>query len=591
MKKILALFLSIALIFCAVPAVSAQTAVADEPIRILAIGNSFSNNATQYIDRIAENLGLNVEAYSLYYPGCTIQAHVNYYNNESTVYALATDGVNLNWSINTMQKAFELYDYDNVTIQQSPSGCDSFSTYWTENQPWLTQLNDIIKENEPQAKVLIHQTWSFCHDCAIGNDPYWKTNYNNSKEMFAVIEDCYNRAAEKIGVKSEDIIPVGKAIQLAKDEFGFGDFYNTKADGSSLSDVEHLAGGALYTDNVDHLNCHGRYIASCVWLENIFGVDCRETTYVPEVLDAKECELLREIAHEAATGEQSTVEGDWRYIPNGDGVKVMHFGGTLPAHGTVAIPATLGGKTVNAIAKGVFKYVNGIKQIYIPEHDLDVEEGAFDIVAVNKVSVNKMTFDKQITTGGYFQCWWNVYQSNRREKNFLIDPTAGRENATMLVEGKYGFADVDHTGNGGKSIYIQKSYSSSQSLNSHVLIKVARLFGEDKQYFTQEDLGKTFNISFWVYLEQSDRDSGKSDNFKYGMTSIAATTAADTAGYSFYGTTYTKKVSVGEWTQLEFNVTLDEKHVGNDQIGLLGIYLDDRWGATADMTPSKFLFR
>ena len=92
MKKLIALFLSIARILCAVPAVSAQTAVAEEPIRILAIGNSFSNNSTHFIDVIAKSLGVEVEAYSLYYPGCTIKQHVNFYNNEKTEYALSTEG-------------------------------------------------------------------------------------------------------------------------------------------------------------------------------------------------------------------------------------------------------------------------------------------------------------------------------------------------------------------------------------------------------------------------------------------------------------------------------------------------------------------
>ena len=92
MKKILAILLSLTLFFSMVPAfaVTAETSKAkgDEPIRILAIGNSYACNATQYIDRIAENLGLNVEAYVLYYPGCSLKQHVEFYRNESEVYGI-----------------------------------------------------------------------------------------------------------------------------------------------------------------------------------------------------------------------------------------------------------------------------------------------------------------------------------------------------------------------------------------------------------------------------------------------------------------------------------------------------------------------
>lgn len=583
MKRLLAILLSIAIVFAMVPvfAVSAETAQTkgDEPIRILAIGNSYACNATQYIDRITEDLGLNVEARVLYYPGCSIKQHVEFYRNESEVYALGKNGEEFDWSVRTMKQAFARADYDIITIQEMPSA-DNFATYWTESEPYLTDLYDIIKENEPQAEIFINQTWSHCAECIKTHYHSKSGNYNNSAENFAAIENAYLQAAEKIGLTENEIIPVGKAVQIAKDDFGFGDFYNTKEDGSSLTVSEHLAGGALYTDPICHLNYRGRYMASCIWVEKLFGVDCRNNTFFPEELDREECQLLEEIAHEVVSGEEYCVDGDWRYMPNGDGVKVMHYLGRVPAHGIIEIPATLGGKQVNAVAKGVFKNHDGIKQLYIPEGELDIEEGALAIDAVNRILVNEMSFDEQ--KSGFFVGWWDRYYYVEREKNFLIDPNSST--ITVLDNGTGKYSSLDHTGNGGNSVVVNKKYLTANKQVKSVMLKISRLFGNDKMYFDETDLGKTYSISAWVYLANSEK--GDKETVKYGLAPVAQLATEESVGYGFYGDTYGKSVNVGEWTRISFEVTLDETHIGNNQVGLLCIYLDDSWGQPEDVQPT-----
>ncbi len=397
MKKCLALVISLALLMGAVPMVQ-MSAESTEPIRILAIGNSYSNNATQYTEFIAESLEeeLNVEFYSLYYAGCSLAQHVKYYTENSQVYELYRKGTSLyggSTSPITMQDAFDLYDYDYVTVQQAPGRASTFSTYWSEANPYLTQLQDIIEQNEPQAQIKVHQTWSFSHYCAIGNDPYYTDRrWDNTKLMFADIKESYELAAAKLGLTNADIIPVGTAIQLAKDEFGYGDLYNE-------SGVGRMENGALYEDAISHLNARSRYMAACVWLEYFFGVDCRTATYVPTALDAADCTVLRSIAHETVTGESDTVFGDWRVLPNGEGVKLMHYVGGVPSNGTVTVPSTVGGKTVNAVAATLFKYVDGVKRIVLPTSadTWEIEEGSFpvqpyDVASGTVVGGGSLTF-------------------------------------------------------------------------------------------------------------------------------------------------------------------------------------------------------
>ena len=369
---------------------------------------------------------------------------MDYYTNNKQVYELYRKGANVNGTgvLITMQDAFDLYDYDYVTVQQAPGRASQFSTYWTESKPLLTQLQDIIEENEPQAQIKVHQTWSFNHYCAIGNDPYYDRSWDNSKLMFDDIEESYELAAAKLGLTNDDIIPVGRAVQLAKDQFGYGDFYNPTGE-------SRVANGALYEDNISHLNIRARYLAACVWMEYFFGVDCREATYVHSSLTEADCKVLRMIAHETVTGNNTdTVVGDWRVLPNGDGVKLMHYMGTVPANGAIVIPATVGGKSVNAVGATAFKYVDGVQSITVPagaEANWDIEEGAFP-VALTDVAVGTVTGNGTVTfalDGGFSSKLVEV------EEGAIVTVSAKPATGYLLVPGSVSYSTAS-----GKTVNI-----------------------------------------------------------------------------------------------------------------------------------------
>jgi hypothetical protein len=208
--------------------------------------------------------------------------------------------------------------------------------------------------------------------------------------MFNRIENAYVQAANKIGLDPEkDIIPVGKAIQLAKDEYGFGDYY---IQGDNLSRYDKCANGAIYNDSVDHLNARGRYIAACVWAEKIFGVDCRNTTCAESgIFSDDETMVLRQIAHEVVTGEVQCVEGDWRAVPDKveevSGVKLVHYMGEVPADGVITIPENWGGQKIIGIDETAFKYVEGVKKVIMPNTIFNIEEDALKKIETEYYSV------------------------------------------------------------------------------------------------------------------------------------------------------------------------------------------------------------
>ena len=191
---------------------------------------------------------------------------------------------------------------------------------------------------------------------------FYPVDYENTREFFNTIESTVNQAAEivknKMGLKvPPDLVLSGKAVQLAKDEFGFGDTFG-KSD-------------SLYADNISHLSSLGKYLVACVWIEtfaakaNLPVSDVRKATFIPGEMNYDKATALRSCAHEAVTGEADSIYGEWRAVPYLTGLEVTNFLGKVPLDGKLVIPASLGGKNVYVLSDNAFKYVNGITSVTI----------------------------------------------------------------------------------------------------------------------------------------------------------------------------------------------------------------------------------
>ncbi|MBR5308598.1 MAG: DUF4886 domain-containing protein [Clostridia bacterium] len=253
----------------------------DGVLRLLSIGNSYSNDAQAYIAKIAEGLGLKIEFYNLYYGGCKIEQHYNFYNNNSANYDFYKNMTRYVSGKVTIKNALEATQYDYITFQQGSYSSDSYSSY-----ALLDELMAIVRGYQPNAEFLIHQTWSYCEARSCNGDEANKSGkgYASSAEMFKKVEECYARAAADNG--NLRILKSGKAVQMAKTEYYFTDDYGKT--------------NSIYSDFNSHLAPRGDYLAGCVWLETIFdNIDVRETTYDGGFADAA---LLREIAYRVVNG-------------------------------------------------------------------------------------------------------------------------------------------------------------------------------------------------------------------------------------------------------------------------------------------------
>lgn len=265
MKKIVLLFF-VLLSFGA-------TVWAGEPVKILAIGNSFSEDAVEeHLSDLARAEGLDVIICNMYIGGCSIERHVKNLRGDIPDYRyrkIDVEGKMTEVRGYTLEKVLAEEDWDYVSVQQS-----SPLSGQPESYALLPELVEFIRERVPEdAVVMFHQTWAYSKDSK--HKAY--VNYDKDQmKMFNAIVGTVAQEVPKVGISL--VIPSGVAIQNAR----------TSVLGDDLTrDGYHLA------------MPKGRYVAACTWLEAVLGVNPVGNDYCPEGMTPQECKAAQKAAHKA----------------------------------------------------------------------------------------------------------------------------------------------------------------------------------------------------------------------------------------------------------------------------------------------------
>ena len=235
----------------------------DGVLEVLAIGNSFSDDALEYFWDIATDLGIkNVIVGNLYIGGCDIDTHyINLlYENPSYEYRFNSNGKWNNTIGYSSLTAIKSRDWDYITIQQVSGLCGDVDSYKN-----LASFVSLIKENAPKSKIVWHQTWAYQQD---SNHQAFARYQKDQKIMF----DAICEVVQTKVVANEDIysvIPSGTAIQNAR-ATKFGD--NLTRDGYHLNDL-------------------GRYIAALTYVYKLTNVDIANVSFSPLLLFLTEEEI------------------------------------------------------------------------------------------------------------------------------------------------------------------------------------------------------------------------------------------------------------------------------------------------------------
>ncbi len=171
-------------------------------MKVLAIGNSFSQDAMRYLHRLAKANGEDIKTVNLYIGGCSLERH--YFNilENAKDYSFEFNGEPTGIKV-TIKEALMSDKWDYITVQQQSSAATDYKTY----QPYLDALVEYIKKYRPHSKILVHQTWAYEDGSKLLENI---GRYDAASEMFADVKKSYEKAVSAIN--ADGLIPSGEVL-------------------------------------------------------------------------------------------------------------------------------------------------------------------------------------------------------------------------------------------------------------------------------------------------------------------------------------------------------------------------------------------
>ncbi len=284
---------------------------ADDTVKVLMIGNSLSEDAQRHLNDVAAAGGKNFDVTVKHIGGASLAHHAANLKRElaAGLDADYDDVSKVDSYIHSGEVEAEpraLYATFKNTVQQSGSGdsnknrllitalkedtydvisLQQFSAYSDEAfDDELAYLAQTIRQYQPNAEIMLYQTWS----------PYHSTQHARTKYFTQTIEPAIIKWAGKTGAEVANItlsgeamkiIPAGFAFNLAEQFYDWcGDEYldSTNVDDTTAGvktdyDAKSLLAPGLMRD-YNHASYYGSYLADCVWYEIITGEKAPTTT-------------------------------------------------------------------------------------------------------------------------------------------------------------------------------------------------------------------------------------------------------------------------------------------------------------------------
>ena len=243
----------------------------DSVIKILAIGNSFSDDALEhYLYGLAKAGGYKVIIGNLYIGGAPLDLHVKNVQEDKEVYEyrkVNVDGSKQKLPKISISKALADENWNYISFQQASPKSGVFETY-VEPLPILFKY---VKERakDPKVKFVWHQTWAYAQNSTHNG---FATYNKDQMRMYNAIAEASSKV--KTLAPIDIVVPAGTAIQNAR---------------TKLGDV--------MTRDGYHLDLNvGRYTASCTWYEAIFKQNVVGNLYKPEKLSGADALIAQKAA-------------------------------------------------------------------------------------------------------------------------------------------------------------------------------------------------------------------------------------------------------------------------------------------------------
>ena len=234
-------------------------------MRLLSIGNSFSQDAQRYLHAMAAEAGVELETVNLYIGGCPLSLHAAHLSDGEAAYEYEKNGESTGRRV-SLAEVLTGEVFDVVTLQQASHESIFPDSYF----PHLDVLAEAVRRYQPRAKLYIHETWGYADSSDRLRDIVHCATH---REMYERLHACYQTAAARR--HADGMLPVGTAIARAVNE-GIPHLHR---------DGFHLSLGA------------GRFLAALVWLRTLTGTptDAVNFTATDEPIDEPTRKKLQSI--------------------------------------------------------------------------------------------------------------------------------------------------------------------------------------------------------------------------------------------------------------------------------------------------------
>lgn len=225
-------------------------------LKILSIGNSFSQDAQRYLTRFAKAGGQSVMTRNLYIGGCSLEQHWNNFIGETPGYVWEADG-EAKANGYTLSRGLGEEQWDIITLQQVSHLAGKPESF----EPYLSNLVTAVRAMCPDAKLYFQETWEYETGSGHGGFPAYNCDPDFMYER--VSASCRAAAAEHGLI----LIPSGDAVHAAKRLEAF--------------DIER-GGQSLYRDKFHMHLVYGRYLLACVWYKTLLAKSPVGNPFMPD---------------------------------------------------------------------------------------------------------------------------------------------------------------------------------------------------------------------------------------------------------------------------------------------------------------------
>ena len=223
-------------------------------LKILAIGNSFSEDATYFLHDILEDADVENRVVNLYIGGCSLERHWQNIERDLREYQYQLNGRKTDRFV-TIDEILKEENFDVIVTQQASHDSGWSFTY----EPFLGLMLEYLGKNT-KSGIILNETWAYDE----GSDhPNFMRYDRDQKKMFEALKAAYEGAAQRHNLS---LIHSGELVQRIREL------------------PEYASGKKRITRDGYHMDfLYGRFAVALLWAKEIAGIDPEESDFTPEI--------------------------------------------------------------------------------------------------------------------------------------------------------------------------------------------------------------------------------------------------------------------------------------------------------------------